>query len=141
MVTERLDYGDENYSQGYYGGPLDGEALIVAEDGRSSAPMLVTEYSARRQGRSVVHDTLDSDVAVVLNSARPRSGTMTLLYASENEAHDSVNLHSSAQLFWISVTGRHRLAMRYAVVGDVSIEVDRVTRDHWHVTIAWQEMP
>lgn len=138
MSTERLNYGDENYNQGYYGGPLSGEALITAEDGRSTAPILVTEYTASRRGRSVVHDTLDDQVAVVLNPARPRSGSMRLLYKSEGDAHDSLALHSSAQLFWLTVSGRHRLAMRYAVVGDVALEW---VAGHWLVTIPWQEMP
>lgn len=140
MDPEHVDYGLENYGQGYYAGPPPGEALIIAEDGRISMPLLVTGYSAQRQGRSIVHDTLDNAIAVVLGPARPRSGSLMLLYAAEAEAHVSQDLHSSGQLLWLAVGARPRLDMRYAVTGTVELVLDEQTRDHWLLTIPYQEV-
>lgn len=114
---------------------------ITVNDGTaaSTTPQLIDGYTSARAGRTIVHDTLDGDIAVSLIPPRPRSGTLQLLYASETAANECLTLHARSASFTLVSTERATVGMTY-VVTDERIVLDDETRNVWTVEITYQEI-
>ncbi|WP_336630769.1 MULTISPECIES: hypothetical protein [unclassified Microbacterium] len=108
----------------------------------STAPDLVLGYETGRASGTKVHTALSGDIAVVLAPARPRSGTLRLLYQSEAAAFAAVSLHSRAATFTLSDAERSRVHMQYTLSegGQVRLALDETTLDAFVVTVDYQEI-
>jgi len=116
-------------------------ALITAETSlNTTTPALVLGYQTARTSRNIIHDLLSGEVGVALVAPRPRSGTLELLYPVEADAFTALNLHAEETVFTLTDTDRASVAMSYVVDGDITIELDDETRDHWVVSVGYQEV-
>lgn len=114
--------------------------ITRVSDSATSSPDLVLGYATARRSRNVIHDLIGGDIAVTLVSTAPRSGTLELFYVDEAEAWDALELHTGADTFTIADTDRPDIGMTYVLSGDVGLALDEQTRDHWVVSVAYQEI-
>jgi hypothetical protein len=115
-------------------------ATITANNGAGdTTPLLILGYEASRTSRNIVHDLIEG-MAVTLVSPRPRSGTLGLLYTDETEAFAALELHAERTSFTLESLERSVTNMTYVIDGSVSIALDTATRDHWVVSIQYQEI-
>lgn len=118
--------------------------ITRVSDSATTSPDLVLGYATDRAGRNIVHDLLGGDgIAVVLIAPRPRSGTLELFYTDEADAWAALELHTStADSFTLADTDRPAIGMAYVLDSSgVSLALDEETRDHWVVSVNYQETP
>lgn len=115
--------------------------LITANDGtsNSTSPTLVLGYEAEQESQNQVYDIIGGGIAVALIRPRPRSGTLELFYPDESDADDCRKLHARETSFQL-ITDRSTIAMTYVVSGRVRVALDDETRDHWTVSVDYQEI-
>lgn len=114
---------------------------MAAGSGDTTSPLLVLGYEASRRSRNTTRDLLSGDIAVVMNSPRPRSGTLELLYDVEGDAFAAVNIHAQETTFTLETDDRVSVGMTYVLgEGDVTIALDDETRDAWVVSVPFQEI-
>lgn len=115
-------------------------ATITASVGGVTLPLLVTGYDTARQSRNIVHDLLSDDIAVILVPARPRSGTLELLYDDETNARGALDLHGQASTFDLVSDERESVNMTYVVDGEVRLTLEDETRSLWLLAVGYQEV-
>lgn len=96
-------------------------------------------FTVRRDGRNVVHDLLDGDIAVTVVAPRPRSGTLELHYAAEADAEDCARIHTASVMTFIA-DGLDHADMTYVIADGGGIEVTRRPTGQWIVTVDFQEV-
>ena len=130
---------DGDYPPGDY---FDGTAATnVVHEYETSTPILVDGYQSTRQSAHVVNPVIGSiwpDVA--LYPAGPRTGTLTLLYASEAEAVEAERMHAGATVLAFADTDVPTAAMRYVLDANLSRQLDPESRALWLVTVDFQEV-
>ena len=115
--------------------------LITATGSSATAePLLVLGYYSTRLSRNIVHDLISGGIAVTLVEPRPRSGDLRLFFADEAEAFACLALHGQETTFTITDTDRPSVNMTYVVDNRLEIGLDEETRDHWVVTVGYQEV-
>lgn len=118
-------------------------ATTITAGATTIAPIQVEGYSAARTGGTLVHQILArQDPDVSLRPAGMRAGTLTLLFATEATAAAAVTALSAAGAFTLASTDRTSIAMRFVVPSgqQLTIALDDVTRNHWHVSVPFQEV-
>lgn len=115
--------------------------LITANDGTSdtTAPTLVLGYETEQESQNIVDDIIGGGIAVVLIRPRPRSGTLELFYPDEDDADECRQMHARETSFQL-ITDRSTIAMTYVVSGRIRVALDDETRDHWVVSVDYQEI-
>ena len=115
--------------------------LITANDGTSdtTAPTLVLGYQSEHESQNVVYDLIGGGIAVALIQPRPRSGTLDLFYPVEADAEECRTIHIRETTFQL-ITDRDSVGMVYVVAGRVRVSLDDETRDHWTVSVDYQEI-
>lgn len=117
-------------------------ATISAGDGSGTTTPLevLMPYQTSWAGRNIVHDLIGGGIAISLVTPRPRSGTLALLYATEDDAFGCAQLHTAETTFTLTETERPHLSMTYVIdSGGVTVELNE-DRDTWQVSIAFQEV-
>src|SRR5690606_27354080 len=95
----------------------------------------LASYGAAASSRNVVHDILDGPPVVTLRDATPDTGELSLVFASEQDGLDALEVHKLAAVFTITDTDRAALNFRYVLDGTATLELDRDTVNHWRVRI------
>lgn len=106
----------------------------------TTEPLLVLGYQTSRTSRNEIHDLISGGIAVSLVAPRPRSGILELFYADEAEAFASLNLHAEETTFQLSDDSRPSVNMAYVIDGILSVALDDETREHWVVSVGYQEV-
>lgn len=114
--------------------------ITRVSDSATSSPDLVLGYATTRRSRNVIHDLIGGGIAVTLVATAPRSGTLELFYIDEAAAWAALELHTLADTFTLADTDRPDVGMTYVLSGDVGLSLDEQTRDHWVVTVDYQEV-
>lgn len=116
--------------------------LITANDGTSAttSPALVLGYETSRESQNVVHDIIGGGIAVTLVRPRPRAGTLELFYLTEEDAFDSLALHSRETTFSITDTDRPRVDMTYVTEGSMDLALDEEGRVRWVLSVGYREV-
>lgn len=107
--------------------------------GNTSPLAILAPYSTAWQSRNIVHDTIGGDIAVSLVPPRPRSGTLELLYAAEDDAYACSALHGVQTSFTLSEPEVPHMAMTYVVDREVSTRLNEQTGE-WVVSVGFQEV-
>lgn len=117
-------------------------SLIAVNDGTEdvTSPVLVLGWETKRQSQNIIHDLIGGGIGVTLIRPRPRSGTLELLYTSEDDAAEALEFHGRETTFSLSDTDRSSVAMTYVVNGECGLALDRDTRDVWVVAVGYQEV-
>lgn len=114
--------------------------ITRTSDTAETHPDLVLGYATSVESRNVIHDLIDGSIAVTLVAARPRAGTLELFYVDEAEAWAALSMHRSADSFTIVDSDRPDIGMTYVVDGRIGLALDDSTRDHWQVSVGYQEV-
>lgn len=115
-------------------------AASITDGTTTIHPDLVLGYRSTRQAGSTVHEILDGSIAVSLRQAGLRAGKLALFFVTETDAAAAEQLHTVAARFTLTEPDRTTIGMQYAVVGEISRELDKDTRDRWVVEIGFQEV-
>lgn len=117
--------------------------MATISDGTTSIhPALVLGYESTRTSRNRMHRILGGGIAVSLGAADLRAGTLELFFPLEADAAAAEALHSAASSFTLTEPDRTTVEMAYVLAedGELSRELDEDTRDHWVVSIEYQEV-
>lgn len=105
-------------------------------------PQVVNGYEASREARTVVNAVLNrSNPDVTLRDPGPRSGSLALVFATENAAQDAFAVLGTRQVFTLADPDRLSIGMSFVVAdGDLTIGLDADTREVWIVTVPFVEV-
>ena len=102
-------------------------------------PLAVSEYSTRRNARSIVHDVLGrADPDVTIRPASLRSGMLRMSFNSAASSLAAENAHATGQSFTV-VSPVAGVAMRYVVAGG-QIERSYSDAGEWVLMVPFQEV-
>lgn len=114
---------------------------IITHGATTIAPDIIDGFDSRRDSANIVHEILGrSNPDITFRPAGLRTGTLTLVFASETESAAAENVHVSGTVFTIVSTDRATIQMTYVVQGEISRKLDAETRDAWVVEIGYQEV-
>jgi hypothetical protein len=103
-------------------------------------PALVLGYESARSSRNIVHEVLGTGkVNVTFRPSPSRSGTLRMLFLTEQAAADAEYVHHQAYRFTLADVDRPSIAMSYVVKGDITRELDPQTRKLWTVNVPFVE--
>lgn len=114
--------------------------ILNVVDETTMTPELVLGYDWSAPSRNIVHPLLGgAAIAVTLRRAGLRRGTMKLLFLTQDEALSAFYQHRLPTRFYFEDTDRGvEVSMSYVVDGDVTCELDPITRERWIVSVAYQ---
>lgn len=114
---------------------------ITYQGGNTITPSLVTidTFDMATEPRTVVHDILDGPPVHTLRPAAPLTGTLQLLFRTEQAATDCMRSHRVPALFTVASTDRPVLNFDYVVTGGaITLTIDAETASHWIVGVPFQ---
>lgn len=117
-------------------------ATTISDGTTTIHPEQVLGYESARPGGNLVHTILDGSIAVSLRPAGLRTGTLELLFPLEADAAAAEELHRTAASFTLTEPDRPTIAMSYVLAdgGELGRALDDETRDHWVVSVDFQEV-
>jgi hypothetical protein len=105
------------------------------------APSLVTQWAATSNTRHIVHDVLGSIWPdVTAQPAGPRTGTMSALFDSEEEAFELFNMLRSTSVITFSDSDTYTTAMTFLANGAINFAPDGQDRTRWTVDFTYLEV-
>ncbi len=109
----------------------------------TSTPLLWMEYTSRRATNTVVHELSTGELSIHFVPHQRRRVKLVFLFDDEAASKACEDMHADAisGTYTITETGRDTHTMRYAVVGDVSRELDPETAELWFVSVDAVEVP
>ena len=113
---------------------------ITTNAGTVITPALVLGYSSARQPGTIIRQVLGGGVDALVQPAKPRTGTLELLFLTEAEAKAAEDLHASAFFFTLADADLSSVGMRYVLAGEVRRELHE-DRIRWLLTVPFQEVP
>lgn len=113
---------------------------ITTSAGTIITPALVLGYRSARPSGTIVQPVLGGGVDVLVQPAKPRTGTLEFLFLTEAAAKTAEDLHSSAYYFTLADSDLSSVGMRYVVTGDILRELHE-NRARWLLTVPFQEVP
>lgn len=108
----------------------------------STTPVLIMPWRTLSASSNVFHDIQDAEMPwVSLRAARGHRGELRLFYnTSETDAAAAAALLRTADTFTIDYDERTSLEMTFAVEGDVEVELNEETQDHWVVRFGYRQV-
>lgn len=116
--------------------------ITTSPAGQTIRPTLVLGFETAIETRHITHEVLGTGaVDVTMRPAAPRSGTLRLLFETENAAATAFSLHFDANTFTLADTDRPLVVnMRYVPIGAVRLVLDDESRSLWTVEVPYQEV-
>jgi hypothetical protein len=104
-------------------------------------PTVVDGYSAERETRTIVHPLLGrEDDAVTFRPSGLRKGTLPLVFASEADAAEALEVLATPQVLSFLSDDRPTLNMTFVIVSPgASLDLDAQTRNVWLVRAPFKE--
>lgn len=103
-------------------------------------PQVVDGWQQSRPSRVREHELIGGGSEFTRTRPGPRRGTLTLVFASEEDAAAADLLHTTAPYVDLASDDRDLVNMRYIVTGDINVDLDPETRDVWVVTVGYTEV-
>ncbi len=115
---------------------------ITADIGAgATTPDLILPWTTAQTSANVFHDIQGASTPwVSLQGARARRGELRCFYQAEADAEAARALLSTLDTFTIDYPARTSIEMTFAVDGDVQVELDQETTDHWIVRFGYREV-
>lgn len=115
--------------------------ITVTHNATSLNPELVLGYSWDRPLNNISHDIIgSSSPAFTFRPASPRSGTLTYLCLTENDAQQLSTLHADVGTFALTDDAVPAAAMTYVPMGTINVALDPQTRTRWVVAVGFREV-
>lgn len=102
-------------------------------------PDLVVGYEVRTETTTVIHELVGGGTHVTDGPDRLRTGTLTLLFSSEEDALAAQDAHMAGGTFALSDTVRD-IAMTYVRRGGMTYRLDPDTLNKWLLEVGFQEI-
>ena len=115
-------------------------ASTIGDGTTTSTPVLVIGYESKRASRNVLHEVIGRpDPDVTLRPASLRTGTLTMLYATEAAAAACETMHQAAVVLTITDDDLATAGMSYVVSGSITRALTD-SRKLWTVAVDYQEV-
>jgi redox-sensitive bicupin YhaK (pirin superfamily) len=115
--------------------------ITAAISAATTTPLLVFPWSTTQQSPTILTDILGrANPHVSLAAARSREGTLELFYSSETNSNAARIMLARADTFTLAYPARPSLAMVFVVHGDIEVQLDTTTSDHWVVRFQYREL-
>lgn len=115
-------------------------STTVTDGSTTISPILRLDRSNVYETRNKVHELLAGGVAVTFGGQPLRSGTLSLLFASETAAQACLQMHLNGYVMQVADTSAPTLDMTYVVAGNLGAEKVEDTTDAWLVNVDVQEV-
>jgi hypothetical protein len=115
-------------------------SVITNTAGARITPLLVLGYETTRQSQSIFHDIIGGGQDVTLRPASLRSGTLRLLFATEDDAVAAETAHAAGKVLRLADADRPSVTMSYVLDGALTRRLDDGTRKLWTLDVAYQEV-
>lgn len=104
-------------------------------------PVLVLGYESEREPGNIIHPILGrANPDVTLRPAGLRTGELQLFFPDETEAAAAEDALAAAGVCELTTSDRASVNMTFVVEGRLARALDPETRDHWTVTVGFQEV-
>ena len=116
--------------------------MSTISDGTTTVtPILITGWDTRREGGNVIHDIIDrQDDDVTFRPARLRSGTLTALCATLEDALALETLAAQPRRLYLEDTDHPSINMTFVIAGDITVTLDDETREQATVGLDFQQV-
>lgn len=104
-------------------------------------PLLVMQYAAASTTRHIVHDVIGSPWPdITLQAAGPRSGTMSALLATEDDANRLFAMLQGTTVLVFSDDTAVSTGMNFVANGTITMTTDDQQRSYWVITTDYLEV-
>ena len=104
-------------------------------------PALVTQYAATSTPRHIVHDVLGTPWPnITAQPAGPKTGTMSALFDTEDEANTFFTMLRSTYVVTFSDTDTYSTAMDFLAADNITMAPDEQDRRRWVVSFGYMEV-
>jgi hypothetical protein len=104
-------------------------------------PLLILEYQTQWEAGNILHEIVGTSYpAATLRVARPRTGSLSMLFADEATARDAADLLCRASKFALTDTDRPTIRMSFVASGSISLTLDPETLTYWILDVDYQEV-
>lgn len=107
----------------------------------SYTPVVVRAIDSDQDTGNNIHHLIGGGVDVTFQPARPRKGSLQMLFASLITADDCRRAHTAAGAFSLADTDAFRMNMTYVPQGRIRLESDDRVEGAWWVIVQFQELP
>lgn len=115
--------------------------ITAAISAFTTTPLLVFPWSTTQRSPTTLTDILGrANPWVSLAAARSREGQLELFYSSEANANAARIMLGRVDTFTLAYPARPSLAMAFVVHGDIEVQLDTTTSDHWVVRFSYREL-
>lgn len=107
----------------------------------STSPDLILPWqTSQATGNTLQPIVGATEPYVTMDVARLRTGTLQAWYIAEADAEDARTLLGEIGAFAITYPERPTLELRFVVDGEIVVQLDANTSEHWTVTFGYQEL-
>lgn len=104
-------------------------------------PLLVIPWETRQTMGNIVRGVVgDGEPYITLEPAQRRSGQLELLFDTEADAEAARGVLAQLGAFTLDYPERTSIEMRFIVTGDLSVQLNAETSQHWLVGFDFQEV-
>lgn len=116
-------------------------ATITSTAG-SITPMLVLVdgYSQSGTSANIVHELVGGTIAVSLAPDLPRTGTLSLLFATPALAEIAREFHTTGDVFTLVDSDTPQASMTYVRQGPMSVKINSDVTERWALEVGFQEV-
>ena len=116
-------------------------ATITSSAG-SITPMmvLVDGYSQTGEAANIVHELVGGTIAVSLAPDLPRTGTLSLLFATPALAETAREFHTTGDVFTLVDSDTPQASMTYVRQGQMSVKINSDVTERWALEVGFQEV-
>jgi len=113
----------------------------ISDGATNFEPLMVVGWESTREAGNVIHDIINRpDDDVTYRPARYRSGTLTVLCATLEDAITLEALVSQPKKLTLTEDTRPALNMAFVVEGDITVTLEEETREEATVAIEFRQV-
>lgn len=112
----------------------------IYQDSDSIAPELVHAYEPETDVATTFHETISGRVIATLRPALPRSGTLNLVFYTEEAAWAAEDFHRRLAFFQLDDTDSPHINMTYGVNGRMRVTLDDDSGAAWILEVPFREI-
>lgn len=116
---------------------------MLAAPFTTTTPELVVGFESTAESNNLSHQLASGRTIPFFREASGRRGRFSLFYGTDETASRTAELLflNTAGYFELEDTDRPSVEMTFWVSGRVTRGLDRDSRDHWLVTVEYEEVP
>jgi hypothetical protein len=115
---------------------------LISDPLTFTTALFIDGYTSTIEGNNIMHQLANGDTAPAFRNSSLRKGRLTLFYGTDDEgSREAEEMFAAGDYFELEDTDRPSIDMAaFVVEGRITRELDSTSRDHWTVTVEFEEV-